>query len=410
MAKVNVSDLFNANSSYMTTCLKDANHNISNIVTAINTFKTSSASELVGGGYDAVRSKMDLYIDSLQKISTICDHLTSAIPNANNTLINFMEGYAELDDSKISEVESKIKTAKSYLQWLESYHTETDEKGNTKSVRNGTDSQIEDCKALIAKLEALLEKLKLLSPTDNNAYSLIDEVYADIVSYANALLQIKIPNFDGTFPVVDEEKNKEFLAKVLGVTGKREYFSFDQTDSKWQNSEYRSVDGEGIATAGCGPCSMAAVLSNILGDETITPNIVGDIMAEAGVKNNGDFVTLLSNHYGLDSNIHFANSNNREQELKNLLINGGAAVVGYRGGAHYVAVVGYNSETDKFIVADSYPSVIGYSDNLYEISYSELRSNTHDEINGKHGSVWEAVAPQGMTIEQAISTPTSARI
>ena len=412
MAKVNVSDLFSANSSYMVTCLKDANYHMKNLTNLITNFNNNSTNELVGGGYDAVRAKMDLYIDALQKLSKICTNLISAIPNANNMLVNFMEGYAELDDSKISEVEAELKRAKSYLQWLESYHNETDEKGNTKSVRNGTDGEIADCQALIAKLEALLEKLKLLSPTDNNAFSTIDEVYADVISYANALLKIKITNFDGTFPVIDENKNKEFLAKVLGTSGKKRYFSFDQTDARWQGSGYRSVDGEDIAIGGCGPCSMAAALSTMLDDETINPYVIGEIMGKKGWNNyGGNFVADLASYYGLDYNTEFAAVDNREQALKNLLENGGSVIVGYKGGGHFVAVVGYDSDSNQFIVADSAPSVAGYSDNLYQISYEELRSNTKDLENGINGSVWEAIAPKGMTIEQAISTsPTATRV
>ena len=403
MAKVNVSDLFSANSSYMVTCLEDANNNIKKITSLIQSFNSNSTNELIGGGYDAVRAKMAFYIDSLEKLSMICTNLISAIPNANNTLINFMEGYSELDDSKIPEVESELKRAKAYLAWLKSSHVETDDEGNERYVRNGTDAEIADCEALIAKLEDLLEKLRMLAPTDASAYSNIEAVEADISAYANALLQIKLPNFDGTIPTESTSTIAETIEGTSSPkTGPRQYFSFDQKDGRWQNSGYRSVEGSDVASGGCSVCSTAACLATIMQDSSITPYTVGKIMGENGWNNKGgDFVGYLGSYYGLDTDLHLGGASDRETALKNLVENGGAAVIGYKGGGHYVAVIGYDGTTNEFIVADSYPSVAGYNDNLYQIGFDELYRNTKNP-DTNIGSMWMAIAPKGMSVQEAI--------
>ena len=413
MTKIILNDLVNANNSKMLKSLDIINNDIKHLSNDLISFHDSSITELVGGGYDAVRSKMELYADCLDKLSSIAINLSAAIKAANNTMINFMEGYAELDDSKIPEVENALIEAKNYLAWLEDYHFEDgpDDNGDGVpdsyvKVRNGTDGEISECQALIAALTHLLEKLKQLASMDKSAFSSIDAVRQDIISYVTALSEIRIPNYDGTFPDDDDSLLAKSVKNSKNI-GSKNYYSFNQEDERWQGSGYHSIDGNDIASGGCGPCSMAACLATIFQNPDITPYTIGHYMGEHGINNfGGNFVPSVSQAYGLDCDKSFANNDNREESLINLLENGGAAVVGYRGGGHYVAVIGYDSATNKFIVADSYPSIIGYDSTLYEIDYKELCSNTNDEKNYKYGSVWEAIAPPDMTVEEATKPPT----
>ena len=401
MAKVNVGDLVSANNSSMLKKLEEASNNLKNIKNNINNFKNTSTNELVGSGYDTLRMKLDLYIDCLEKLDIICNNLSQAIPNANNTMIGFMEGYSELDDSKIPEVEAQLQAAKDRLAWLQSYHTETDSNGNTIRVRNGTDAEIAECMALIKELEHLLEKLKLLAPTDRSAFSKINAVNTDIISYANALLGIKVTDLNSTNQnsktngIIDNEGNAYEI---------KEYYAFDQRDSKWQKSGYHSYEGSDIAEGGCAVCSSAACLSTILQDSTINPYTVGKVMGENHWTNyGGNFVGHLGEYYGIDTDMYFGSNyqsvgaNNEDKRLEymtNLVNNGGAMVLSQNDGAHYIAVTGYDNTTGKYIVADSYPELSNQSSNLQYLSGEEIMS--------KNISMWEAFAPVGMTVSDAI--------
>ncbi len=415
MAKVYASDLSSANSSNMISVLEAAKADISHLIGNLNDFSTGSVTELVGDGYDAVRAKMQLYIDCFNKLLAICSNLIPCIQAANNTMINFMEGYGELDDSKIPEVEAAITEAEAYLAWLqETYEVPgPDDNGDGmpdyyETHRNGTDAEIAACEATIRELKHYLEKLKQLAPTDKSAFASIEAVMADIANFATAVSELKIPNYNGVFP---EDENE--FAKELGFTnnsGERDYYAFSQYDKEWQGSGWHSKNNKDIAGGGCSVCALAALLATIYQNPEITPYTVGAAWAkheaETGIRWENSAMgwakAFCNELCGLDADPSFGHSVMESKDaIKNVIQNGGAVIASPVNGGHYIAIVGYDPETDTYIVADSDPRMMGYSQD------ANLRSVPYSEIVNQSVTMYCAVAPQGMTVEEAKRAKTA---
>ena len=424
MTKVYASDLTKANSSQMISALETAKSDISRLIGDINSFSSTSVTELIGSGYDAVRAKLSLYVDCFNKLSSLCDNLISCIQSANNALHNFMEGYGELDDSKIPEVEAAIAEAEAYLAWLQDTHDEPgpDENGDgipdyTVKVRNGTDAEISACEATIRELKHYLEKLKQLVPTDRSAFGGVEAVSADIAAFAGAVSGLKIPNYYGVFPEDGGGTWAEGLAYVT-PTGQKHYYSFYQYASEWQNSGWVSKEGNGM-TAGCSVCSITSVLATLFQDPNITPHTVGSKWAEhnrnlqPGESKWTNFgmtwVPQVATSYGLDADLSFKGD---QASLTTLLKNGGAAIVagGQTGGAvggHFFAIIGYDESSGKYIVADSSPAVFG--GHSVDNDEHTLQSLTYEELRKRNIVNWSAIAPPGKSVEE-VTRPKAVQV
>ena len=119
MAIVIASDLGAANSNNMGN-IESVISMAGKLSSQIDTFISDSRDKLVGGGYDAVRTKLELYKNIADVMKTIGTNLMSNIKNANNSMLNYMEGYAELDDSKIGEITSRLTQISGYINYLKS--------------------------------------------------------------------------------------------------------------------------------------------------------------------------------------------------------------------------------------------------------------------------------------------------
>lgn len=116
-------------------------------------FKTKFKSD----GYDAARNYMGIYITALNKLNTVCDTTLNNIISANNTVINAMAGYSEIDLSKRLEIEENLQLLKIDLQ-------------NTYAELNAAKkkSTIYSCKQAIEKLEkSIIEIEKYLTIIKN---------------------------------------------------------------------------------------------------------------------------------------------------------------------------------------------------------------------------------------------------
>ena len=200
MSVVYSSDLSKANSSELMSAIESIISSSDKMASQIEKFISESKDELKGGGYDAVRTKMSIYADALRKQSKICSNLYGNVKSANNTMLNYMEGYTKLNDSEKEEIRTELNNAKSMLSWLEEYSNvwvldkETNEK-TKKSRRNGSDYQIESYRKIIEELEKLLKKLEHLKEEDYSAFEMISSVNTDINSYSNCINEISTSTF-----------------------------------------------------------------------------------------------------------------------------------------------------------------------------------------------------------------------
>ena len=184
MALVNKDELISANSSIdFIDNVISTNENLCN---QIKSFCDNSKSKLVGGGYDAVRSKMAVYIDALSKETQIYKNLKSNFTAANNTMANYMEEYSSLDDQYIDITRQTLEAAKATLEYLKSQI----------GIVEGIEALIASCEAEIQRLTRLLEKLEGLAPQDASCYGMISGVEGDVANYQNAVDAIDVTTFN----------------------------------------------------------------------------------------------------------------------------------------------------------------------------------------------------------------------
>ena len=201
MAVVYSSDLSNANSSASVKSLDSLAAASSKMSTQIEGFISASKEYLKGGGYDAVRSKLNVYADALGKQAKLCDILVGNTKSANNTFLNYMEGYTKLDDTELEKAKRELSNAYAMLSWLKStskvwvLDKKTNEK-TQKNRRNGTDSQIESYEEIIKELDKLVKKLDGLSAADTSAFSILSGSGADVDTYYNCANGLSASTFD----------------------------------------------------------------------------------------------------------------------------------------------------------------------------------------------------------------------
>ena len=253
MAKVIYSDLGSANNGKMTKAIDTAMEELTNLKSKLERFIDLSPSKLKGPGYDAVRTELTRYVDALSKGKLILSHLESAIKAANNSMMNYMEDYSELDDSKAPQVKSELESAKSMLAWLQSYTTYTNSDGSTTTVRNGTDAQISQYQALIAELDKLYNKLVGLAGEDAKDIAKCKDVETDISNYANAINGIDAAIFGGegiqrkSIPEEYKEQEEEKY-EIAGVKyTKDEVMNMDEATVKAMKSQSRETFIEFVA-------------------------------------------------------------------------------------------------------------------------------------------------------------------
>ncbi len=389
MTKVYSADLVSANSGAMISQLEATSNSTAETVSKINNFISGSQGVLSGPGYDAVRAKMGVYADALNKQKTICDNLSNNVRAANNIMITFMDGYSYLDNSLIPDIENSIEDIKSFIGWLESYTTVTTTdpatgKTTTTQKRNGTDAEIAEWKGILAELERKLEKLKQLDPTDSSAFALLSDVTDDIRNFAKALYELKLPSYKGKTP--DDQNSAEFkeLLGDMGIANKPVFYC----QKGWYDAEgklhrWKTSWGKSIASSGCGPTSMASVLATMLGDTSITPSTIANMM-NYNDNIGGTYVSKACNKYGLDYDYHIGLGKNK---MNNFLSNGGKMIVAVNNGGHYIAVLGYDKNTGKYTVCDP--------------NNPKKRTWTYNEIATGHTMVFH-IAPKGKKVQECI--------
>ena len=210
MAKVLASDLGAANSDNMSN-IESVIAMASKLSSQISTFNQDSKSKLVGGGYDAVRTKLSLYQNVSDVMKTIGTNLISNIKNANNSMLNYMEGYSELDDSKIGEITARLNQISGYINYLRSA-----------SSKDGVDysSLISYWEGIYAELSHYKQLLEGLAGTDAGLYGSLGAVIEDVANMFRAGEGINVNTFtkDGFKGMAGKMYNFDPNLNVFGYT------------------------------------------------------------------------------------------------------------------------------------------------------------------------------------------------
>lgn len=177
-------DVNNANKDNINNLEKIAN-SAREVSTLISSFDSGSKSVLIGGGYDAVRTKLNIYTQLYSMVSTLCENVISAITNANNSMLNYMEGYTLLDNSKLEEYITRLNQINGYINYLESHSSENNDNSSLILYWRGIYTELSHYKKLLENLDS----------TDNNLYNGLDSIIADITNISRAVMGINESTF-----------------------------------------------------------------------------------------------------------------------------------------------------------------------------------------------------------------------
>ena len=198
MAHVFSSDFPMANGSSIVTSLETASQEAKSFSQVIDMFRSTTVNTLIGPGYNSIRSKMGLYQDALNKLSTISNNLKSNIIAAHNFLLNAMEGYSELNTADLPELNQSIEQSKRILAILKTevpVYEKDPTTGNNVYVGTrtiGTPEQIRAYEELLAELTKLKGVLDRLEGNASAARGMISDSETDTNAFAGAVNGIAI--------------------------------------------------------------------------------------------------------------------------------------------------------------------------------------------------------------------------
>ena len=373
MTKVLSGDLSAANSNNMAT-FEYAIGVCEDLSNQLSSFNSDSTTVLIGGGYDAVRTKLELYINALNTTKSICTNLISSIKNANNSMINYMEGYSELDDSKIPEITAKLNEIRAYIDYLQSINGTTDSYGNVIDVS----AEIASYTQLYVILSHYRDLLSGLSGEDASLFGGLSGLISDVENILSAINGIN----ETTFTAEGMKAIREGKASIFDLNKNRVTLNFPEPEEKvettssaarnlakseeyqqraWEKAVKAYCEEKGYPVwsnfggSGCGTCTAAEVYSNLLGQKITPLDVISQVYEvtnhqQSKSTNAGTLFERVAKRFGVRSK----NVNCTKENVKNCLMNGGQFATAINGGAHYISIVDYNPSTDKFTIFDSY--------------------------------------------------------
>lgn len=127
---------------------------------------------------------------------------------------------------------------------------------------------------------------------------------------------------------------------------------YNQTDSRWRNHQYSSVEdsSQTIGTSGCGPTSAAMIVTAIKG--TITPSEMGDLFVKYGYRSANSGTYWSAFRWVADVfDIGYQECSNLDTAI-NLVRNNNYVVVSvgnglFTTGGHFIVIVGIDGDTLK---------------------------------------------------------------
>lgn len=213
----------------------------------------------------------------------------------------------------------------------------------------------------------VLSRIEKLGEDSN----LIADIYQDRSYYPDKLLEALANNPE----MADFVSRWQGLQKSAqgGLTDseiEQDFPLFLQWDPRWGYVEYG--DESCIGLAGCGPACLSMALYYLTGDESITPDKVGEYSMENGCYISGTgtawvLMEAMPREYG----INVRQPEVSESEMKTALDNGAVIILSmgpgnFTAAGHFIVVYGY--DRDGFMVND--PNCVARS--RVQWSYSEL--------------------------------------
>ena len=151
MALLIKSDLSDANASKLVTNLEKDKEDAESLIGVIQDFIDSSKEVLVGDSFDAVRNHMQEYINLLQTRIKIAESLSTAVKNANQTMIDYMGSEDRLDTDELEILRQRLANKKSI-------YDET-----VSRINNYSDKEWESLDTLTARRDTLETEINTLN-------------------------------------------------------------------------------------------------------------------------------------------------------------------------------------------------------------------------------------------------------
>lgn len=157
----------------------------------INSFITGTTDKLTGPAYDAVRAKAESYITILTTRARIARELSSAITSAVSEMSAYVDGYNELDDSKLADITSELNSINSTISQIKYNYNNTQSSDETPKSTAGYSSLIAPYVAQYNELTKLKEKLAGLAAADASAYGKLNSLTMEVTSYSTTISTTK---------------------------------------------------------------------------------------------------------------------------------------------------------------------------------------------------------------------------
>ena len=151
MALLIKSDLSDANASKLVINLEKDKEDAESLIGVIQDFIDSSKEVLVGDSFDAVRNHMQEYINLLQTRIKIAESLSTAVKNANQTMIDYMGSEDRLDTDELEILRQRLANKKSI-------YDET-----VSRINNYSDKEWESLDTLTARRDTLETEINTLN-------------------------------------------------------------------------------------------------------------------------------------------------------------------------------------------------------------------------------------------------------
>lgn len=163
----------------------------------LDDFRISTSSVLQGGGYEAIRSKMGLYVDAIDKENKLIDKIVADSVVANNVFADYANGY-DIDDSSLAELEKTLKKLSSCKIWIENMSEEDfrelfpDESVSFDSYKLSVKQDYED-------FRKNYDKIRGLKAEDEYCRSLLSSAESEVNSYNSAVSSINPIEFCNSY-------------------------------------------------------------------------------------------------------------------------------------------------------------------------------------------------------------------
>ena len=194
------------------------------------------------------------------------------------------------------------------------------------------------------------ERLNILQKKDNRIQKIID----NYDSYPEDLLDMLSRNIDMIdFVLSYHDKKGKSYSDTIGEVKKGEIPLLLQYDERWGYSNY----GDNIlAINGCGPTSLAMIITGLTGNKNITPTKIANFSVNNGfyvygIGTSWDLMTGISGNFGIKSDVISLDKNIIYKSLEN----NHPIICSMRAGdftttGHFIVLVGIKD--DKIIVHD----------------------------------------------------------